>query len=104
PRPVRCRLRGRIGPLVPMMRVWGQVKGGEPPERVAAFQLLPPLVVYPQPVKALSLSVRLVVRSKGLSTKPPNWVLEGVTGPAVGGVCSRNTTPTYAVPPPDVVP
>src|SRR5438876_5085135 len=33
------------------------------------------LAVYSQPVTTLSLSVKLAVRSKGLSTKPPNWVL-----------------------------
>jgi len=58
-------------PLVPVMPVCEQMKFGAVPETEAGSQVVP-LVVYSQPVTALSLLVKLVLRVNGLLTKFPN--------------------------------
>ena len=77
----------RLVPFVLVIPIWVQVKLGSAPVMTAGLQVAP-FVVYSHPVIMLSLSVKAVVRSKGLSTKVPNCVLDGVTVPAVGGVVS----------------
>ena len=75
-------------PLVPLAPVFVHVQVGLEPDILAVNQVLP-FVVYSQDVTALSLSVNVVERSKGLSTKLPYEVLDGVTVPGVGGVVSE---------------
>ena len=64
------------------------MKFGIVPLNVAEFHIVPS-VVYSQPVTMVSLSVNVVFRSNGLSTKLPNCVFIAVTVPGVGAVASE---------------
>ena len=64
-------LRRRTWPLVPVMPLVTHVKFGMVPVTAAGCHVAPPSIVYSQAVTALSLSVKLVLRSNGLSTRLP---------------------------------
>ena len=69
-------LSRRTWPWVPTMPLASHVNAGMVPATMAVCHVAPPSIVYSQAVTGVPLSVKLVRRSKGLSTHWPERVLE----------------------------